>query len=98
MSNCPVFKYLNSREAQNDLKDLEWVAFTDKYKATNLCFKNGKFSNIEINGSLKPNYFPSEKNIVNFYDLLGERIELALNLVKGKTNEELKKMLSEVQA
>lgn len=89
----PVFNYLNSIQAQENLKDLEWVAFTDKYNDTNLCFKNGKICNIEINGSLRPNYFPSEKNIVKFYDLLAKRIELALNLVKGKTNEELTKEL-----
>jgi hypothetical protein len=85
-----IYKYLNSKQAQKDLKNLTWVAFTDKYKATNLCFKNGNF-NIEANGSLRPDYFPSAENIVKFYDLLGTRIELALNLVKGKTNKELEK-------
>lgn len=94
MSDCQIFNYLNSEEAQNDLKNMEWVAFTDKYKATNLCFKNNGW-NIEINGSLKPEYFPSNENIVKFYDLLGERIKLALNLVKGLSNEELKAKLEE---
>lgn len=88
-----IYKYLNSKKAQTDLKDMQFECWTDKYKDTNFCFKNNGW-NVEINGNIRPSYFPSTENIVKFYDLLGERIMLALNLVKGKTNEELKKMLT----
>jgi hypothetical protein len=67
MSECQIFNYLNSEEAQNDLKNMEWVSYTDKYKDTNLCIKHNGF-NIEINGALRPDYFPQEENIVKFYD------------------------------
>lgn len=92
MSNCPIFNYLNSKNAQKELKDMTWVSFTDKYNDTNLCLKNNGW-NVEVNGNIRPKYFPAKENVVKFYDLLGERIELALNLVKGFSNEELKARL-----
>lgn len=95
MSECGIFEYLNSPEAIKDLDNMQWVAFTDKYKDTNLCFKGGGW-NIEVNGSLKPGYFPKTDCIVEFYDKLAERIAVALNLVRGKTTEELKQQLKEV--
>lgn len=92
MSEDGIFEYLNSHEAVKDLNNMQWVAFTDKYKDTNLCFKGGGW-NIEVNGSLKPGYFPKTDCIVKFYDKLAERIAIALNLVRGKTTEELKQLL-----
>lgn len=92
MSEDGIFEYMNSHEAVKDLNNMQWVAFTDKYKDTNLCFKGGGW-NIEVNGSLKPGYFPKTDCIVKFYDKLAERIAIALNLVRGKTTEELKQLL-----
>lgn len=92
MSEDGIFEYMNSPEAVKDLDNMQWVAFTDKYKDTNLCFKGGGW-NIEVNGSLKPGYFPKTDCIVKFYDKLAERIAIALNLVRGKTTEELKQLL-----
>ncbi len=92
MTTDPIFEYLNSKEAVKDLPVLQWVGYTNKYKDTNLSFKSGGW-NIEVNGGFKPNYFPKTDGIVNFYDQLAKRIAIALNLVRGKTTEELKEQL-----
>lgn len=92
MSECGIFDYLNSTEAVKDLDNMQWVAFTDKFKDTNLCFKSEGW-NVEVNGGLKPDYFPKTDCVVAFYDKLAERIAIALNLVRGKTTEELKQQL-----
>ena len=73
----------------------EWTAFMDKYNVENLCFKdkwNFKVSNL-VDKDLTDNLYVNLKPLIPFYEWLGERIELALNLVKGKTNEELRELL-----
>ena len=74
----------------------EWTAFMDKYNVENLCFKdkwNFRVSNL-VDKDLTDNLYVNLKPLIPFYEWLGERIELALNLVKGKTNEELRELLN----
>ena len=74
----------------------EWSAFMDKYNVENLCFKdkwNFRVSNL-VDKELTDNLYVNLKPLIPFYEWLGERIELALNLVKGKTNEELRELLN----
>lgn len=75
----------------------EWTAFMDKYNVENLLFKdkwnNFKVSNL-VDKDLTDNLYVNLKPLIPFYEWLGERIELALNLVKGKTNEELMELLN----
>ena len=73
----------------------EWTAFMDKYNVENLCFKdswNFKVSNL-VDKDLTNNLYVNLKPLIPFYEWLGERIALSLNLAKGKTNEELKREL-----
>lgn len=90
----PIFQYLNSEEAQKDIKDMEWVSFTNKYKDTHLAFKDNPF-NISVVDNLRPDYFKSPDNIVKFYDLLAKRITLCLNYFQGKTIEEIEQIVEE---
>lgn len=91
-----IFQYLNSKEAQNNMPNMKFSSNCDKYKDIDLCFS----ANLRVGliDNLLPAYYPKSENIVEFYRLLGERIELALNLQKGKTNEELKQMLEGVKS
>lgn len=91
MKQDPLYKFFNSKKAQKELKNLKFVAFTNKYKETHICFQDG--FNFPINDNLMPAYYMRETNILNFYDLFAKRTALALNLVRGKSNKELEKML-----
>ena len=90
----PIFQYLNSEEAQKDIKDMEWVSFTNKYNDTHLAFKDNLF-NISVVDNLRPDYFKSPDNIVKFYDILAKRITLCLNYFQGKTIEEIEQIVEE---
>lgn len=74
----------------------EWTAFMDKYNVEKLCFKDKwdfRVSNL-VDKDLTDNLYVNLKQLIPFYEWLGERIELALNLQKGKTNEELRELLN----
>ena len=76
---------------------VEWTSFHNKYDDQELCFKD-KLWNFPVtdlsDGTLTDNN-AERKKFVPFYSWLGERIELCLNLNRGKTNEILRKELNE---
>lgn len=90
----PIFEYLNSKQAQNDIKDMQWVAFTNKYNDTHLAFKDSPF-NISVIDNIRPDYYITTNNLIDFYDILGKRIALCLNYFKGKTTEEIEQMIKD---
>lgn len=77
-------------------ENCSWTAFYNKYNQECLCFKdswNFQVSNL-VDKELTDNLAVNCDKLKPFYEWLGERIELSLNLIKGKTNEELKEMLN----
>ena len=84
------------KEDKSYFENREWIAFMDKYNVEKLCFIdkwNFRVSNL-VDKDLTDNLYVNLKQLIPFYEWLGERITLALNLVKGKTNEELKELLN----
>ena len=70
----------------------ECCAFYNKYNEECLCFRdswNFQVSNL-VDKDLTDNRAVNCEKLKPFYEWFGERIELALNLVKGKSNEQLK--------
>lgn len=74
---------------------IKWVAYFNKYNEEHLCFQdkwNYSVSNL-VSEELTENKAINVKPLRPFYEWLGERIALCLNLSRGFSNEELKVML-----
>lgn len=77
---------------------LKWSAHYNKYNEECLTFNDGKsFWQFQVSNisdkCLTDNLYKNAIQLQPFYEWLGERIALSLNLMKGKTNEELEEML-----
>ncbi len=80
-------------------ENVEWVAYYDKYNKEDLCFQdkwNFAVSNL-VSKDLTDNKAVSAEKLKPFYEWLGTRIKLCLNLQKGLSNEELKQLLDNKQ-
>lgn len=75
-------------------ENVEWSSNHDKYEDQDLCFNDGKsmwrYPVCELTDGTLCDNERTKQELASFYRWLGERIELSLNLVRGKTNEELK--------
>lgn len=90
-----ILDYFN--EDENWVNNLEWCAFYSKYNEECLCFKDGWNFQVSdlVDKGLTDNRAVNCEKLKPFYEYLGERIALSLNILKGKTNDELKEMLKE---
>lgn len=76
-------------------ENIKWCSFYNKYNEQHLCFKdnwNYIVSNL-VSKDLTDDRAINCKKLKPFYEWLGERIELLLNLNTGLSNEELKELL-----
>lgn len=80
-------------------ENVKWCAFYSKYNEEKLCYKDGWNFPVSdlVSKELTENRAVNAEKLEPFYDWLGERIALCLNLQNGKTNEELKELLAEAQ-
>lgn len=81
-------------------ENVTWTSYPNKYNDQNLSFKDGhSMWNFPIcnlqDGTLCGGRI-CKKDLRDFYEYIGERIALALNLVRGKSNEELKVELDKI--
>lgn len=78
---------------KNSFNNLLWCAFYNKYNEEHLCFKdknwNISVSNL-VSEELTEDRAGNAEKLKPFYQWLGERVALSLNLQAGKSNEELK--------
>ena len=85
---------------ENNLAYLEkakWVAYYNKYNQEQLCISdawNYPVSNL-VSKELTDDRAVNAEKLRPFYEWLGERVELCLNIGRGLTNEELKYELGE---
>ena len=83
-------------------ENVTWTSFPNKYNDQNLSFKDGHsvwnfpICNLQDGTLCYGNI--GKRDLKDFYEYIGERIELALNLVRGKSNEELKSDLAKILA
>lgn len=84
-------------EDKTYFENVTWVSYPNKYNDQDLSFNDGHscwnfpICNLQ-DGTLCDGHI-GKKDLKGFYEYIGERIELALNLVKGKSNEQLKEDL-----
>lgn len=72
----------------NVFEKVEWVSFPNKYDNQYLSFKDSwNFPVCDLNDQT----LGSKKEFKQFYQWLGERIALCLNLQQNKSNEDLRR-------
>ena len=83
----------------NYLENAEWSAHYNKYNEEKLGIKENWIYTISnlVSECLTDNLSCNYKKLKPFYEWLGERIQLSLNLNRGLTNGELKEMLKQKQ-
>lgn len=84
------------KESKYFIENLQWQAYYSKYNEECLCFQsnnwNFRVSNL-VDKELTENKAVNSEKLRPFYEYLGERIALSLNILRGKTNEELKEIV-----
>lgn len=74
----------------NVLENIEWTSYPNKYDDQYLCIKDSwNFPVTDLSDGTLTNNAGERKQFKHFYSWLGKRIYLALNLVRGLSNEEL---------
>lgn len=80
--------------------NVTWTSYPNKYYDQNLSFKDDhsmwNFPICDLQDGTLCGGRLCKKDLKDFYEYIGERIALALNLVKGKSNEELKVELDKI--
>lgn len=58
-----IFEYLDTKEAQDELKDFQFESWKDKYKDINFCFKSGNWNIPLLGSTIVPEHFAKQRTL-----------------------------------